>query len=206
MIKVILFDCDGPIIKRTKYFSQRLIDLGFAIDSEKVRNFFENEFLSCETGKADLKEELSKRMELWGWPKGVEELMGFWFKGEAEINKEMRAYIISLRKKGIKGYLSTNNEKYRVDYLWNTVGLKNFLDGKLPSAELGFLKPQVEFWEQAYTRVPKVSKEEVLVLDDVESAIHTAKEFGFNAEFYKDFTSFKQTMSKEYNLNAQRRI
>lgn len=200
MIKVILFDCDGPIIKHNKYFSLRLMDLGHKLDHEKIQDFFRNDFLLCETGKTDLKQELQKRIKNWGWDRSLEELLDFWFKGEAETNEEMKKYISLLRNQGIKGYLSTNNEKYRVDYLWNAVGIKNFLDGKLPSGELGYLKPQVEFWQEAYSRIPKVAKEEVLVLDDTESAIHSAREFGFNAEFYTDFKSFKKVMEEKHQI------
>ena len=63
MIKVILFDCDGPIIKREKYFSQRLHEeTGVVIDSQNEKSFFKGIFLQCETGKADLKQVLPE------WP------------------------------------------------------------------------------------------------------------------------------------------
>ncbi len=199
MIKVILFDCDGPIIRHTKYFSQRLKEeKGIVADTEDQDSFFNNEFLLCEKGQADLKEEMRKRLKTWGWTGTVEELMEYWFAGEAEVDTEMAEYIKELRNKGIKTYLSTNNEKYRVDYLWNIVGLKNILDGKMPSSELGHLKPDLDFWAQIYKRLSNISKEEVLVLDDAQSAISSAKKFGFNAEFYENFEIFKTTMTNKY--------
>ena len=199
MIKVILFDCDGPIIKHTKYFSQRLKEeKGIVTDTEDEASFFNNEFLLCEKGLADLKIEMGKKLGIWGYPGTVEELMEYWFAGEAEVDTEMVEYIKELKNQGIKTYLSTNNEKYRADYLWNIVGLKNVLDGKLPSCELGHLKPETKFWEQAYKRLSNVSKDEVLVLDDAQSAIDSAKEFGFKAEFYKNFESFKKVMGEKY--------
>ncbi|MFA5991245.1 MAG: HAD family hydrolase [Candidatus Doudnabacteria bacterium] len=199
MIKVILFDCDGPIIRHTKYFSQRLKEeKGIVADTEDQASFFNNEFLLCEKGQADLKVEMGKRLKTWGWTGTVEELMEYWFVGEAEVDTDMAEYIKELRNKGIKTYLSTNNEKYRVDYLWKTAGLKNILDGKFPSCELGHLKPEVKFWAQIYKRLSNISKEEVLVLDDAESAISSAKRFGFNAEFYENFEGFKKVMEEKY--------
>lgn len=57
MIKVILFDCDGPIIQRKKYFSQRLKEeKGIVVDAIGEQAFFQGELLLGETGKADLKE------------------------------------------------------------------------------------------------------------------------------------------------------
>ena len=74
MIKVILFDCDGVIIKeRGQYFSQRLAqELGLPINENFVKEFFKKEFLLCETGKADLKEELQKKIGTWGYTGSVD--------------------------------------------------------------------------------------------------------------------------------------
>ena len=58
-----MFDCDGLIIRHEKYFSMRLAaDQGVFLEdeNEKQKEFFNGVFLDCETGKADLKEELAK--------------------------------------------------------------------------------------------------------------------------------------------------
>jgi len=200
MIKTILFDCDGPIIKHNKYFSQRLKEeRGIVTDSKDELSFFNNEFLLCEAGKADLKVELQKRLSTWGWRGTVEELIDYWFSDEAEVDLEMKDYILKLRERSIKIFLSTNNEKYRLKYLWEVVGLNKFLDGTMASSELGYLKPQLEFWEQASKRISNIQKAEVLVIDDDETAIASAKVFGFNAELYTDLNSIKIKIDKYLN-------
>ena len=123
MVKIILLDCDGLIIKHAKYFSERLKEeRGIITDTRDEASFFSNEFLLCEAGKADLKQELQKRLPIWGFKGSVAELMEFWFSGEAEVDREMAACITALRQAGIKCFLSTNNEKYRVEYLWQVAG------------------------------------------------------------------------------------
>jgi len=201
MIKVILFDCDGPVIKREKYFSQRLLDLGMKLDVQKIQDFFHNEFLLCETGNADLKQELAGRIKEWGWQKSLDELLDFWFDGEAEVDQLMKKYIEDLRQKGIKCYLATNNEKYRTEYLANVVGLKDFLDGIFSSCYLGYMKPQIEYWEEAYKSLSDVHKNEVLLIDNLDLAVKSAREFGFNAEHYENFEGFKKIMEEKYQLN-----
>jgi putative hydrolase of the HAD superfamily len=194
MIKVILFDCDGPIIKREKYFSQRLKDLGMGLKEDLVTQFFKTEFLEIEKGKADLKQTLEGKIQSWGYKGTVKELMDFWFEGEAEVDQEMKSYIIGLREKGIKCYLATNNEKYRTEYLWNVVGLKDFLDGVFSSCYSGYLKPQIEYWVETYKSLSEIPKNEILMLDNVQSAVDSAREFGFNAELYENFEDFKKKM------------
>ncbi len=139
MIKIILFDCDGPIIHREKYFSQRLKEeRGIEVNLDKDNSFFNGEFLLCETGKADLKQVLPKWLDTWHWKGSIDELLEYWFSNEAETNIEMLNYIKSLKQRGIKCYLATNNEKYRVKYLLETVGLQKHFDGCFASCDLGF--------------------------------------------------------------------
>ena len=53
MIKIILFDCDGLIIKREKYFSQRLKESGLELNEQKISEFFRGEFLEIDKGNTD---------------------------------------------------------------------------------------------------------------------------------------------------------
>lgn len=200
MIKIILFDCDGLIIKREKYFSQRLKESGLELNEQKISEFFRGEFLEIEKGKQDLKAVLAKTVKSWGFYGSVEQLMDFWFKGESSIDTQMELYIKRLRSAGVKGYLATNNEKYRTEYLWNVVGLKNFLDGVFSSCYLGFMKPEVEYWQEIYAVLNKYPKENILVWDDKQTAIDSARAFGFKAELYTTFGDFKKVMEEKYKI------
>src|SRR6185369_16141063 len=110
--------------------------------------------------------------------------MDFWFEGEAKVDPLMKSFIESVRAKGLKCFLATNNEKYRTEYLWNNVGIKNFLDGLFSSCYLRYMKPDVKYWETLFQDLKGVEKNEIILWDDKEGAIHSAREFGFNAEFY----------------------
>jgi len=201
MIKIILFDCDGLVIKRDKYFSLRLAETGKNLDMKKIRDFFKNRFLFCETGQADLKEELERRIKDWGFDGSLEELLDFWFSGEADTDKQMLNYIEGLRQKGSKCYLATNNEKHRVNYLLDrVVGLGKHFDGCFASCDLGYLKDQKEFWEGVSKISGNDNLSEVLVWDDDIKNVESAKAFGYNAELYSDFDGFKNKM-KEYGFN-----
>ena len=99
-----------------------------------------------------------------------------------------------LRSRGIRCYLSTNNEKYRVQYLLDKVGLKNFFDGAFSSAQIGYKKPQQEFWSVVYKQIGVPEKSEIVVWDDDQENIESAKSFGFVSEVYSDFDSYKSRM------------
>lgn len=193
MIKTVIFDTDGMVIHREMYFSQRF-SKEFGVPMEKVLPFFKNEFQLCLAGKADLKEELAKYLDQWGWKKSVEELLSYWFANESNLDKKMLENVKNLRNKSIVCYLGTNNEKYRVQYLFENLGLKNFFDGVFSSAELGFLKPQPEFWSVIHDHLGRPDKSEVLVWDDDEENVESAKSFGFHSEFYSDPDAYENRM------------
>ena len=194
MIKFILFDVDGVIIQREMYFTERFVK-DFGVPFEKILPFFQNEFRLCVTGKADLKQELQKYLPLWNWNKPVEDLLNYWFSFESKTDPKILQDVKHLRASGIQCYLSANNEKYRVEYLRDVVGLGNFFDGIFSSAALGFSKSENPFWAAAHKALGAPAPTEVLVWDDDEEIVETAKKFGFNAELYKTFDAYKAKMN-----------
>ena len=195
MLKFLLLDCDGIVIKRDKYFSQRLAEqAGVKLDIQKISEFFRGVFLECETGKKDLKEELARTVADWGWQGSIEELLGFWFEGERTLDAQVVDYIRKLRAAGLKVYISTDQEKYRARDLWETAGIKTFADGMLSSSDLGFLKSDVGYWQAVQKTLPNHEKNQVLFWDHEAHKLEAAKKFGYLAEKYQDFETFKQTM------------
>lgn len=193
MIKTVIFDTDGMVIHREMYFSQRF-SKEFGVPMKKVLPFFKNEFQLCLVGKADLKEELAKYLDQWEWKKSVDDLLSYWFEHESNLDKKILESVKILRDKGISCYLDSNNEKYRAQYLFENLGLKEFFNGAFSSAELGFLKPQPEFWSAIHERLGKPDKSEVLVWDDEEENVESAKSFGFHSEFYSGFDGYEKCM------------
>jgi putative hydrolase of the HAD superfamily len=193
MIKIIIFDTDGMVVHREMYFSQ-CFSQEFGVPIEKVLPFFKNEFQLCLVGKADLKQELIKYLDQWGWQKSVEDLLAYWFGHESGVDEKVLKSISTLRNKGLQCYLNTNNEKYRTQYLFEKLGLKNLFDGVFSSAKLGYLKPQPEFWSAIHGHLGKPDKSAVLVWDDDEKNVESAKNFGFHSELYSGFESYEERM------------
>ncbi|MES2315635.1 MAG: HAD-IA family hydrolase [Patescibacteria group bacterium] len=196
MIKVIIFDADGVLIHSQRRFSVLLAEK-YNISLEETLPFFSGPFQKCLVGGADLKEAITPYLKAWGWDKGVDSFLDVWFTTEHIINEEIINYIQELRQNGILCFVATNNEKYRFQYMLQQMHFTNSFDKTYASAHLGSKKPDQEFFQKIFSELQNVNKNEILFVDDDEENIVGAKDFGIHAEFYTNFTDFKEKI-KQY--------
>ncbi len=193
MIKVIIFDADGVLIPHTMRFSLALAQ-EYNISIEKTLPFFSGPFQECLVGGKDLKEAIAPYLGGWGWDKGVDNFLDYWFQSEHKIDEDLVKYIQELRDDGIQCFLATNNEKYRFQYMLKKMGFLDSFDKTYASAHLGSKKPEQEFFAKIYNELDNVQKNEIIFLDDSIENIQGAKDFGINAELYTTFEDFKEKM------------
>ena len=192
MIKVLLFDADGVLI--TGEMFSRILAKEYGISVEQTEPFFDGPFQECVVGNADLKETVAPYLEGWGWKTGVDSFRDYWFSCEHLIDQELIAYIQECRKRGIKCYIATNQEKHRAHYMLNTLGFADSFDKLYASAHLGHKKPDINYFIKLLKELGDVEKDEILFWDDSTENIRVAREFGINAELYTSFPDFQKRM------------
>lgn len=190
MIKEILLDGDGVVIAKHGYFSQRLVEEKGA-PAEKVMAFFKGEFGLCTVGKSDLKDAISKYLPEWNWTGTVEDLLDYWFSGEAKTNQQVLQVVDDLRATGVKVYLASDNEKYRAEYIKKDMGLESRFDGIFFSCDLGYKKSQPEFF-QAIIQTSGAEPKDFTYWDDDTENVEVARSMGLQANTYVDFDEFNQ--------------
>lgn len=199
--KAVIFDADGMVITNTTRFSDRFSQ-EFGVDYAAMLPFFEGEFKQCLIGQADLKVVLKPYLAKWNWDKPIEELLEYWFSSEHNIDKQVTNFVQKLRNQGIACYLGTNQEKYRIEYMKKKMGFSEIFDGIFSSADIGYKKPHPEFFEYIFEKLSPIKKKEVWFWDDTQENVEGAKEFGFTADLYTDFTTFKNKVSTSLNIPA----
>jgi len=143
-IKAVIFDADGMVINKPILFSERF-SKEYNVPSEQIIPFFKNEFPKCKIGQADLKNILPKYLNAWGWEKGIDEFLRYWFESENYIDNDIIFEIDKLKEKDIRCYLATDQEKYRTDYMSDSMGLSTVFDKIFSSAYIGYEKNHFSF-------------------------------------------------------------
>ncbi len=189
---ILIFDIDGIITNPEMRFREYR-DKMLGISDDKSKTFFTNEFIKCEVGKADLKEEIRPYLENWGWGKSVDKFLDLWFSIESSIDVDAIEYIKNLRKQGIKCYAATNQEIYRTEYMRNVMELDKVFDKIFSSAEIGYMKPNFEFFDYINKNINPEDEYKILFWDDDEKNVKGAKNAGWEAF---DFVSLDDIKSK----------
>jgi len=180
MPKVVLWDADGVTIERSEYFSQRFAREHGAPEAVVVV-FFKGPYRLCQTGKADLKDELAKVLPSWGWQGSVDEFLAYWFAGD-KVSEPVVAQVRELQAQGVVCCLATDQEQYRAKYVREQL-FKDAFDQYFFSYQLGYSKEEPAFFE-AVVRQLGVSPSEVVYWDDDQKNVDAAKLAGIDARLY----------------------
>jgi putative hydrolase of the HAD superfamily len=182
MIGALILDADGVVINGDHawdYFNRE-----HGITRAMTQPFFRGPFLDCLVGKADLREVIAPYLVEWRWLGSVDAYLAAWFQAENHVDEGLMAVVASLRATGLPCYLATNQERYRTAYIQDKMGLGARLDGIFYSADVGFRKPQPEFFDAVAESLRPLAPESLLLLDDAEANVVAARACGWQAELY----------------------
>lgn len=191
MVKVLLLDADGVSIIGGQRFSDRFVK-DFGVAPAALDIFFKNDFNDCLMGRRDLKQALEPYLPQWGWTKSVDELLAYWFADGVIKNDPVLSLAQDLRGDGIMCYLTSNQDKYRGEYLWRTFGLFSYFDGNYFSANAGYTKRFPEFFMYLLGTIDDIRPEEILYWDDDEENVASAESVGINAHLFTDADEFRE--------------
>lgn len=192
-MKILFLDADGVTLKNLTYFSKRYSKEN-NVPLEKITPFYANEFELCQQGKADMKIELAKYLPEWNWSGTMDEFCELWFSTSSFIDEEVFETISELRKQNIKCYLTSDQEKYRGNYLLENLDFKNRFDDCFFSYDIGYQKWQPEYFIEVLKKL-NANPEDVIYWDDEEENIAVAKSLGIDARLFESADKFKEQVS-----------
>lgn len=200
-VKVCLFDIDGVLIRLPHYFSKELEDRGYKNVVESLNYFFNVENHQCLEGKADAEEIIMPFLKKFGWKETAKNHLKQQFEFERKyLDNEFISLVKQLRQKGVKCYLSTDQEKHRARFLLNEMNFQRIFDGYFISCYIGYRKCQNDFWEHVMNalkkELPDIKPAEIVFFDDIQKNIDIALEYGIQAILFKNMTQFEKDLIK----------
>ncbi len=196
-VKAILFDGDGvtldPVMFSVEYQKR------FGVSPESLLSFFKGKFQDCMQGKSDIREELLPFLKDWKWEGSVDEFLQFWFKTEDKVNENVIDVIKKLKEKGIRCFLIMNQERYRKGYILNQMGFDGIFDSVFASCDVGFTKPQIEFFDSVLRKIESdfyINIDEIIMFDDSKECVDSANKFGIKSFLYEGFDGFKDKIDR----------
>ena len=193
-IKAITFDLDGVYFVNGKSnFIANLEKHGVSKD-EAVRVFFKSEEMNkaYKEGKMTDDEFWTFAIKEWRLYLSVSEIIDLLISGY-EVNESVVKVVKSLRKKGYKTCICSNNFPARINGLQKRFGFLDNFDAISLSYKIGATKPSSEIFKKLVLEA-KVRPEEIVFTDDNEYNLEEARKIGINAFFYEGFDKFMNSL------------
>ena len=180
----IMIDVDGVLVTGRPQDGAHLftdLEKDFGVSLEILqREFFKPRWPDIVTGRKSLLPELAEVLATIAPTVTAERLIDYWLINDSRIDMAVLDAMRSLRQQGHHVYLATNQEHLRASYLMNDMGLARDVDGIFYSAALGHRKPEPEFYSKITAQLG-VEKSEIILIDDTEPNVISAREFGWRA-------------------------
>lgn len=186
-VQAMIFDVDGVLVEPSGFANY--LQREYPLILPQTTEFFRGVFVDCLLGKADLRAELPPFLAKWEWPHSLDDFVQAWFEAEREVDEQVMDAIGLARAQGIRCYVATNQERYRVEYMRGPMRFNTLFDEIYSSASLGFKKPTADFF-QAVTADLAIPVDQIIFWDDSLANVDAARAHGWQAELYTDYATF----------------
>ncbi len=188
--RALLLDVDGVLVIPPEMFGSRLLRL----HPQEGQDFFFGPFLKTSSGQADLLELLPPLLAAVGYAGTPEQFMAEWFAAENHPNILLLHEVRALRAAGWPVYLATNQERRRLEYLLNDMGLGQLVDGEFASCSVGVRKPDAAYFERVQRELGLLPHR-IVFWDDAPGNVAAARAAGWTAHLYESTEGFRRGMA-----------
>jgi len=182
MLKAILWDIDGVIIRHNDYFSNQLERENYYQPREIINEFrCTNLNTNCDADKLDVLEVIKPFLTRIGWQDSSNEYFLRQYEYEEKyLNFALLAEIQKVRQQGIQCFIASNQNYFRKAHLIKKMKINSNFDGAFFSCDLKAVKTENGYWEILLKELnlSGFEPDEMLFLDDLPVNLEQAKKFG----------------------------
>ncbi|HUW22263.1 MAG TPA: HAD-IA family hydrolase [Candidatus Bathyarchaeia archaeon] len=202
MIKSIIFDFGGVVLRHRKDIMEKIIAKMFSISFEQASEVWKENKAELVTGRMSSGDFLKKMKNRYKTKLTLNELLGMWsalYKKEAEdINWELLSFIEKLKTR-YRVYLFTDTIDVH-DQFNRTRGIYEKFHGVFKSFEERTIKTERNAFLNVLKKI-KARAEECIFIDDLKSNVVIANKLGMKGIVFENFGQLKKELKKRININ-----
>lgn len=179
VIDTVFLDADGVLQFPGPGFKEhfeRLLD-----GSVSVEDLFRTEETTID-GSRDLRDVLAEFIAKHDLAATPDDLIDGWYN--IVVNRADLTLVDELRARGVRCYLTTNQQAYRGSFIQRTLGYEQHFDRQFYSFELGVAKPSAEFFAMVLAQT-EADPSRTLFIDDLPANVEAARALGLQAEVHR---------------------
>jgi putative hydrolase of the HAD superfamily len=199
---VLALDIDGVLVHPSeeldggRWDSRMSLDLGIDPDSLRQK-FFVKYWPEIIVGQRDLKQDLAAVLPDIHPQVSAEQLMAYWFEHDARVDQAVAELVQEWRQETRgRSVAVSNQEKYRVAYLREYVGLSQLVDYIFWSGNMGVTKSDPEFYVSATNKLD-VEPGQVWFFDDDIRNVEVAAAAGWNAHLFVNVQQMRVALASD---------
>ena len=179
MIKGAIFDFDGTLVDSMFIWDTFGEDYLRTLGKEPKENLTETfKTFTLEKAAEYYREHYGVELSVLEIVDGVNEMVAEIYKTRVTLKDGVREFLEALQSQGVKMCVATVTDKPIVEDVLEGLGIRDFFDGILTCAEVGYNKETPHIY-RASLEVLGTKKEETVVFEDALHAFMTAKNDGF---------------------------
>lgn len=197
LLKAIMVDVDGVLLIHPDpagWGANLERDLGLSL-AELRRAFFAEHWDDVVHGRAALRDRLAPVLAQVAPGVSCGELVDYWFRNDAHVDRALLAELASLRAEGAELHLATVQEHERARYLWEVLDFRSSFDGMHYAAELGCSKPDPTFYAGVEGRTG-FEPHDIFFIDDRAANVDAALARGWRAALWTGTRSVRQLLGE----------
>lgn len=192
-IKALMVDVDGVLLVHPHpagWWANLERDLGLSGQS-LLDEFFTPHFGDLIHGRAQLRDRLEPVLAKIAPHLSVDAFVTYWFEQDFHPDENLFAELALVRAGGVAVHLATVQEHERANFLWRTMRWSECFDAIHYAADLGWAKPEPEFFRAIEARTG-LAPSNIAFIDDREANIEAARDCGWQAEVWTGQRSLRE--------------
>jgi putative hydrolase of the HAD superfamily len=198
MVRAILFDIDGVIIRHGRFFESELSADEYRDPHRVITEFFQSEDCRrADKGLVHPFDAVRPYLDRIGWKGTSQEYFDRQHNYERQfIDHGLLARIKTLNEGAAKCYIASNQNVYRKEFLREALGVERAFSGAFFSSELKAMKPEDRYWdaviESLCRELPGIEPGEILFLDDLAENVASAERRGIKTIWVRSLADIER--------------